>query len=566
MAPFVIAVIGAALYAAGAVGASVVFGRLIDDVVLPVFDQGEEPSRSSVIWWAAAIIIIAFVRIIGVVMRRYFAGMNADRIALHYRVELGRAYVRLPMSFHRRRAPGDLLAHVDSDSEVLVRSLHPLPFSIAVVFMAIFAAIAMFVVDWVVAIVALGIFPALTFFNQIYSRYAEEPARNEQDSIGRVSAVAHESFSGALLVKLLGRRDAEVERFSQAAATLRTHRMRVGDLKAIFESTLDAFPNLGIIIVTAVGLWRADQGLVTVGELLQVAALFAALALPMRVFGYFLGNVPPAMAAQGRLDSVLSEPRPSVGATRQLPDGPVDLTVRGLSVGYGEDTVIADVDLEIHAGETVALVGATGSGKSTLVEAMAGLLEPKAGEIRLGNVTIDDLDPAQRADAVRFAFQEAFLFAETIEANVGLDRPSVSAVDRNAALETSQATKFVGELPQGPSTVVGERGMTLSGGQRQRVALARALAGSPRLVVIDDAFSAVDPAVERQILDGLRLAPESPAILIVAHRLSTIRLADRVVYFKGGTVVARGTHDELLARDDYRALASAYEQADEVSP
>jgi len=559
---FLVAVIGGAIFAAGAVMSAVILGRLVDDVVLPVFDQGEDISGSSVAGWAVALLAVVVIRIIGVIGRRYFAGMTAERVSRGFRRDLAHAYVRLPMSFYRRRSSGDLLAHVDTDSDTVTEVLHPLPFAFAAVFMAIFAAIAMFLVDPLLALLAFAIFPISIVLNRVYTQRVEGPATDQQASVGKVAAVAHESFDGALVVKLLGRENAEMTRFNAEAEELRQHRVRVGTMRAVFESTLSAVPSLGIVLVILIGAWRVDSGDATVGGLIAISALFATLSLPLRILGYFLQNVPIARAASARLHSVLDEPFAEPGAGRSLTAGTADLRFRNVTLGFGDQIIIDDVNLLVRAGETVALVGATGSGKSTLVSALAGLLDPLSGEISFGGIPIDDLDPAVRTDLIRIAFQEAFLFGDTIDANVGLER---SGMDRRAidqAIATAGATSFVAALPEGTSTVVGERGMTLSGGQRQRVALARALAGEPRLVVLDDATSAVDAAIERQILDALGAGEHAPSMLIVAHRLSTIRLADRVVFVKDGRIAGRGTHEELLANPDYLALATAYEEAE----
>jgi len=560
--PFVVAVFGGAVFAAGAVGGAVVFGKLFDEVISPIFDQGQDISMTTVIGWGAILLAIVVIRILGVITRRYFAGMTAERVSRGFRNDLAHAYVRLPMSFYRKRAAGDLLAHVDSDSDTVTEVLHPLPFAFAAFFMAVFAAIVMVLVDPLLAIIALAIFPLSILLNRVYTKRVEGPARDMQASVGLVSGVAHESFDGALVVKLLGREAAESARFDEQAEILRQRRVKVGVLRAIFESTLSAVPNLGIILVVLIGAWRVESGAATVGGLIQISALFATLSLPLRILGYFLQNVPIAQAASGRLHTVFDEPHPTPGAGRRLDDGPADLVYHDVTLGFGDQIIVSDIDIEVTSGETVALVGATGSGKSTIVSALAGLLDPLEGSITFGGIDVDDLDPGQRADAIRIAFQEAFLFGDTIDANVGLERAGASRATIDRALVTAGAAEFVAELPDQQATVVGERGMTLSGGQRQRIALARALAGSPRLVVLDDATSAVDPAVERKILDALRDAPNSPAMLIVAHRLSTIRLADRVVFVKDGRIAGRGTHDELLADPDYLALATAYEEAE----
>lgn len=578
--PFAIAVCGSVLYAAGTVVGAVVVGRLVDEVVLPVLRDDEPVAASTVWWWSAIVVVVAVVRVGGISMRRYFAGMTTERVSRQYRTDLATAYNRLPMSFHRRRSPGDLLAHMDADTEKLTEVLHPLPYSIAVVFMIVFSAIALVVVDPVIALLAALVFPLIVRGNRIYTDKVEAPATAQQHAVGRVATVVHESLDGALVVKLLGRQDDERQRVEAEASTLREHRVRVGNLRAVFEAALDAVPNIGIAAVLLVGAWRVDAGSMTVGDLVQVSALFATLAFPMRVLGFFLENVPPSIAALHRLRSVLDEPaldepaldeavfdEPVLDASALgapvnvgLPEGPLDLELRSVSAGYGDTTTINDVDLAVAAGEVVAIVGATGSGKSTIVAAIAGLVDTEIGAITLGGAPLDGLDPAQRADAVRIVLQEAFLFVDSVDENVSLGRPGVDAPVVAASLEAASAERFVGDLPDGGSTIVGERGLTLSGGQRQRVALARAMAGEPKVLVLDDATSAIDAATERAILDSLRTRAVAPSMLIVAQRLSTIRLADRVVFVRDGRIVATGPHEQLLADDQYRALVTAYEQ------
>ena len=248
--------------------------------------------------------------------------------------------------------------------------------------------------------------------------------------------------------------------------------------------------------------------------------------------------------------------------------GPLAVAVEDLVVSHDGHRVLDGVTLSVAPGETVALVGATGAGKSTLLEAVAGLVEPDGGSIRLGGVTHSEIDPEDRQRAVALVFQETFLFAGSVAENVagpagpdgaatpGAPGPGPEAVA--AALEVAHADGFVADLTDGPAAAVGERGVTLSGGQRQRIALARALARAPRLLMLDDATSAVDPLVEGEIIADLRAGFDS-TLLIVAHRSATIAAADRVIYLEGGRVAASGTHAELLSRPDYRALVTAYE-------
>ena len=579
--PFAVSVTGAMVYAAATVGSTVVLGRVTDQVVYPTFERGEIPD-GALGWSVLAVVAVTVLRVGGVVTRRFYAGMTSERAQRTLRYRLAGKYLGLPLSWHERHPTGRLLAHVDSDTEITVELLHPLPFSLGVAFLAMFSSITLLIVDPLLALVAFLIFPALTAMNQAYSRRVERPAARVQAGVGRVSSVAHESFDGALVVKTLGRSQAEGRRFDAAVDRLRGDRVEVGRIRAVFETVLDALPNLGIIMVIGFGAWRIQAGAITRGDLIQVAALFLVLSLPMRVLGFFLETVPPSLVARQRLEGVFTEPDP-VGPPRPraLPAGPLSLAVRSLhfrhprdnaagggsdggisSNGAGVETgpaVLDGVDFSIEPGEVVALVGSTGAGKSTLCHLLAGLVPAGSGAIEIGGVSLADIEDGERTAAVALVFQESFLFADTVEANI--DIAGGAGRDRvRAAAEVAQIHDFIAGLPDGYDTMVGERGVTLSGGQRQRVALARALLRRPRLLILDDATSAVDPKVEQRILAGLRTGLDMTAV-VVAQRVSTIELADRVLYLSNGRIEAEGRHRDLLAHEGYGALVRAYELA-----
>ena len=327
----------------------------------------------------------------------------------------------------------------------------------------------------------------------------------------------------------------------------------------MFEPSIDALPNIGVVLLLLIGSWLVSRGDATPGDLVLAAVVFGLLATPLRVFGFFLEEMPRSVVALDRVDKVMAQPVEQRAGTATVPAGPVDVAVHGLVVGYGEHHVLRGVDLEVAAGTTAAVVGATGSGKSTLLEAVAGVLDRTEGTIAIGGVDIADVAADDWTTAVAIAFQESFLFTDTIVENVALGAVGLEEVHRTLAI--ARADGFVADLADAEVTVVGERGTTLSGGQRQRVALARALARRPQVLLLDDATSAVDPLVEAEILDALR-AELDMTVLVVAHRISTILLADTVVYLDDGQVVATGTHEELLRRDDYQALVTAYEQGE----
>jgi ATP-binding cassette, subfamily B, bacterial len=558
--PFWLSVTGSAVFAGFTVLATVVLGRVTDRIIIPTFTTGTPPAGT--IWWGmAAVVAVAVVRAVGVVTRRYFAGMTSERVRLSLRGWLSDRYLDVPLEFHHRTPTGQLLAHADSDTERATEFINPLPFSLGVGFLAVFSLLSLVLTDWTLALVAVAVFPALAVMNKVYSSRVEVPSSDTQAAVGRVSSIAHESFDGVLVVKALGREGHEARRFSDAAAELRHHRVRIGNLRALFEPALEALPNVGIVVVVVIGVIRVDAGAITPGQLVQVAALFSVLAFPMRVFGFFLESLPMSVVAQERIDRILAEsPAPTPHTPVTLPDEPVGLAVRDLWFAYEPDApVLAGVEFDISPGEVVALVGSTGAGKTTLCHLLAGLVRPDRGHLALGGVSLEHLDRDHLSDLVGMVFQESFLFADTLRANIDVDH-AADDEDLRWAAAIARADGFIDDLPAGLETVVGERGVTLSGGQRQRVALARALLRRPRLLVLDDATSAVDARIEQQILDRLRRELDMTT-LVVAQRVSTITFADRVLYLADGRIAAGGRHQDLLAHPGYEALVRAYEEA-----
>ncbi len=550
--------VGALGFVAASIGGAWVLRAATDDLVIPAFDDGTV-DRSDVWVVMGLIVVVSVGRGIGVMMRRWYLSLAENSTQRDWRRALVNHYLDVPLRFHRERPTGELLAHADIDLTTATMVLKPLAFSVSVLALVIVAVVTLFIIHPLVALLGIVLFPLLVVMSQIYTSRVEAPSARAQQAVGEVASVAHESFEGALVVKTLGREAAEVERLRRASATLRTERLVVGRIRAVFEPSIDALPNIGVVLLLLIGSWLVSRGDATPGDLVLAAVVFGLLATPLRVFGFFLEEMPRSVVALDRVDKVMAQPVEQRAGTATVPAGPVDVAVHGLVVGYGEHHVLRGVDLEVAAGTTAAVVGATGSGKSTLLEAVAGVLDRTEGTIAIGGVDIADVAADDWTTAVAIAFQESFLFTDTIVENVALGAVGLEEVHRTLAI--ARADGFVADLTDAEVTVVGERGTTLSGGQRQRVALARALARRPQVLLLDDATSAVDPLVEAEILDALR-AELDMTVLVVAHRISTILLADTVVYLDDGQVVATGTHDELLRRDDYQALVTAYEQGE----
>jgi len=550
--------VGALGFVGASIGGAWVLRAATDDLVIPAFDDGTI-DRSDVWVVMGLIVVVSVGRGIGVMMRRWYLSLAENSTQRDWRRALVNHYLDVPLRFHRERPTGELLAHADIDLTTATMVLKPLAFSVSVLALVIVAVVTLFIIHPLVALLGIVLFPLLVVMSQIYTSRVEAPSARAQQAVGEVASVAHESFEGALVVKTLGREAAEVERLRRASATLRTERLVVGRIRAVFEPSIDALPNIGVVLLLLIGSWLVSRGDATPGDLILAAVVFGLLATPLRVFGFFLEEMPRSVVALDRVDKVMAQPVEQRAGTATVPAGPVDVAVHGLVVGYGEHHVLRGVDLKVAAGTTAAVVGATGSGKSTLLEAVAGVLDRTEGTIAIGGVDIGDVAADDWTTAVAIAFQESFLFTDTIVENVALGAVGLEEVHRTLAI--ARADGFVADLADAEVTVVGERGTTLSGGQRQRVALARALARRPQVLLLDDATSAVDPLVEAEILDALR-AELDMTVLVVAHRISTILLADTVVYLDDGQVVATGTHEELLRRDDYQALVTAYEQGE----
>jgi len=558
---------GAFVFAAASVAGAIVLGRITDDLIVPAVR--DRPTLGAALAGGAVIVGVAAVRAAGVVARRYFGIVTSRRMQMEWFNRLSDHYLEQPLPFFFGQPTGKLLAHADSDAERSAFAVQPLPMSFGAVVLLVFGAVNLAVLDPLLLAVGMGLFPSLILLNRLYTTRVVGPSARAQAAVGEVSSVAHESFEGALVVKLLGLESRESDRLRQAADDLRRERLAIGRLRAAFEPALEALPNLGTVALLAVGSWRVSEGVITTGDLVQAMVLFALLAFPMRVIGYLLEELPRSVVSRERIVDVLDTDHtptdaafvPGPNPRRRLPDGPLPLSVRGLSFAYGAERVLEDVTFDVDPGTVVAIVGATGSGKSTLCNLLAGLARPTAGEIRLGDVPLSLADPRDLRSAVALVFQETFLFADTVLENLTLGE-AVEEERLAWAVEIAQAT-YIEDLARGRDTIVGERGVTLSGGQRQRLALARALLRHPRLLLLDDATSAIDPVVEQRILDGLR-AELDTTTLVVAHRVATIRLADRVLFLDQGRVVAEGTHEELLAAEpQYAALVRAYEIAGE---
>jgi len=531
-----------------AIGGTVAIPLLLGGVVDAV-DRGD---RDAVLPLALAILGAGVLRLGLSISRRLISGRVSLGVEYDLRNRLYRHLQRLELGFFDRQQTGQLMSRVTVDLQSIRFFLgYGLIFILQNLLTIVAAAIVMFLLQPSLAAITLAPVPLVVVAAARYGRQSRPALQEVQQRIAELTAEAEESISGIRVVKAFAREDERRARFDGRVTRVFDQSMFSTKLRAYYNPMISFLPNLGLAAVLLVGGRQVVNGGISIGEFVTFNTYLLMLMFPMRMLGIALGMAQRAVASGNRVFELLDrEPRLPVPARPvPLPPGGGRIEVRGATLAYdGGPPALDAVSLVVEPGETLAIVGPTGSGKTTLVAAVARLYDLSAGSISIDGVDVREIDPADLRRAVAMVPDDGFLFSATVWDNISYARPEATLAEVELAARRAQIHDFVASLPDGYDTLVGERGLTLSGGQRQRLAIARALIADPRVLVLDDATASVDATTEREIKRALREVMEGRTTLVIAHRLSTISLADRILVMEGGRVAALGTHEELLDR------------------
>src|SRR3989440_4205493 len=516
-----------------------------------VIDSALQPHDAHKLWlFVWAIVVLGAVRAVLMFGRRMISGKQALAVEMDLRQGLYRHLVRLSFGFYDRHQTGQLMSRATVDLQGVRFFLgYGLIFFFQNVLTVLSVTVVLFFFEWKLALIALAITPVLVVLAYRYSHVAHPTLRDVQQKLADVATVAEENIVGVHVVKSFAQEPQEEQKFTDRSEAVFRQTLRANRQRALYVPFISWVPLLAQAAVLLVGARMVAHGGLTVGGFIASNLYLGMLILPLRSLGMWIGQAQRATASGERIFQVMDESeeiadRPDAV---ELPNGGGHLSFEGVGFEYIEGRpVLENIDLDVAPGKRIALIGHTGSGKTTLTSLVPRFYDATSGRVTLDGADVRDVKLNSLRRAIGVISQDPFLFSATVRENIMFGAPDLDEADVERIARLAQAHEFVKQLPDGYDTVIGERGITLSGGQRQRLAIARALAVDPRVLILDDATASVDASTEARIRIGLREAMRNRTTLIIAHRLSTIALADEIVVLDDGRIAALGTHEELL--------------------
>lgn len=527
-------------------------GKVIDDAI---------PNENGRLLGLLVGLVVVFGLLKALLMlgRRLIAGRQALGVEYDIRNRLYSHLLRLSFRFFDRFQTGQLMSRATADLQHVRFFLgYGLIFLTQHILTVVGVTVILLILDWQLALVALAITPVVLAVAYLFSKTSHPILREVQQRLGAVTASAEESIVGVNVVKSFAQEERIAGQFGGRVEALFDESVRATRNRALYSPILSTLPLVAQALVLVVGGRRVINGDLTLGAFVAFNVYVLMLVLPLRMLGMWVAQAQRTAASGERVFEILDEPEGVVDLpdAHEIPPGPGAVAFESVTFGYGSDQdVLHDVDLEIEAGRTVALVGATGSGKTTLTALIPRFYEPASGRVLVDGVDVREVTRSSLRSTVGVVSQDPFLFSASIRENIAFGEPDATNADVEAAARAAQAHGFISGLEEGYDTLIGERGVTLSGGQRQRIAIARALLIDPRILILDDATSSVDARTEAEIRQGLRALLKGRTTVIIAHRLSTIALADEIVVLEAGRVIARGEHERVLDESStYRTI------------
>ena len=520
----------------------------IDDGIIPG-DSG------AILTYALLIVAVGVVQAAGTGLRRYAAFRISYRAETDLRERLFAHLQRLHFAFHDEAQTGQLMARANSDIQQVNTVIVLLPLTAASILILIAVVVVMVLESWTLALLALGSLPFLSIASVRFSKRVAPVSLELQEELGDLSGVVEESVAGVRVVKGFGAERLQQQRLDDEADSVLDRALTAARLRSGFLPLVDFLPALALVAILWYGGHLVLDGELQIGSLVAFNTYILMLIWPLRMGGMLIAQSARSAASAGRIHQILATENavsdPAHPAA--LPaDGTGELHFEGVTFAYGDGPRVLDgLDLVIPGGEAVAVVGATASGKTTIARLLPRFYDVDAGRVLLDGVDVRDLPLRALRRSIGIVFEETFLFSESVCENIAFADPEAPMEAVRRAAQLAGAAEFIDGLPDGYETTIGEHGYSLSGGQRQRIAIARAVLAEPRVLILDDATSSVDPTKEHEIRAALHEVMHGRTTLIIAHRAATIALADRVVLLDNGRITAEGTHDELLATNTH---------------